>query len=174
MKVYYYKLPVLKMSAACVELIDDNGSPCGRMTRTFKHLPSKAICWIIDSWELSFRAEAEQCAIELLDRSRWFERNKWSISCKEGDEEQRFSLKDRTMIRTNPRFEFTYNGQPYEVVQAFLDKRTRIINLTQNKVSAEMERHSIGRVFQRKITMYDEELNPLLAACIDRLIRTLN
>ncbi len=43
MKVYYYKLPVMKMSAAPVKLASENGDDSGCMTRTFKSRFSKAM-----------------------------------------------------------------------------------------------------------------------------------
>ncbi|AZK47892.1 tubby C-terminal domain-like protein [Paenibacillus lentus] len=173
MKLYYYKLPVMKMSGAPVKLTSENGDDSGYMTRTFKSRLSKTMSWIIDSWEISFWAEAERCTIQLSDMWVWFGRNKWLVTCTVAGEEQQFMLEDKSVVRTNPRFVFTFNGQSFEVAKDLLDKRTRIMNKTQHKLCAEITSKSLSELYIRKITLYEEELNPLLVACIDRLLRTV-
>ncbi|WP_055108562.1 tubby C-terminal domain-like protein [Paenibacillus ihumii] len=175
MKIYYYKLPVLKMSAAAgIELTSNDGSSCGYMTRTFKTRFSKAMCWIMDNWEVSFSAEADRCSIRIADMQVWLGRNKWMITYSAEGTERSFMLEDKSIIRTHPCYKFRFDGQSFEVVKELLDKRTRIINQTGSKVCAEITSKSISKLYTREIKLYEEEFSPLLAACLDFLMKNAN
>jgi hypothetical protein len=175
MKKYHFKLPLLKLSTASITVKDDNDHSIGSIQRTFRNHFNKALCWVIDNLELSFAGKDKQLTVivKIRDNYKWFGRNEWSVTISKNGNEDTFLLKDKTKVRTHPRFQFNIAGQSYVASKDLLDKKALIMNSTRKITVCEIEHESIMKYSNRGINMYEDELCPIYVACLDHLIKTM-
>lgn len=172
---YYYNLPLFKLSNTPIQLKDDSDNSMASIQRIYRNNVNRVLSWVIDSWELSVEAADLQgkVTVRIMDNHKWFGRNTWTITVINDSKESKYLLQDQSKIKTHPRFSITLEGQEMLISKNLGDKKTRIVNSTNNKLVGEIKNVSIGKYVKREIVLYEDTLSPILISCLDYLIKTM-
>jgi len=173
MKTFLYKQHFCKLSTAPIIISDKSGNVVGQIQRTFKNRLNKTISWIFVDWEISIQGENIQSGerIQIIDNRKWI-RNEWTVNCSLNNNYiSNFILHDKTMIRTNPRFQFNKDYQIYEVSKDIFNKKIRINNSSKNLLICEIEYQSLKEFNKIRIQIYDDVLSPIFVASLNSLLK---
>lgn len=172
MKTFLYKQHFCKLSTAPIIISDESGNVVGQIQRTFKNRLNKTVSWISVDWEISIQGNNIQSGerIHIIDNRKWI-RNEWAVTCSLKNYISNFILRDKTIIRTNPRFQFNKDNQIYEISKDLFNKKTRINNSSKNLLICEMEYQSLKEPNRIKIQIYEDALSPILVASLNSLFR---
>ncbi|MFD2699680.1 hypothetical protein ACFSVM_04305 [Paenibacillus shunpengii] len=172
---YSYKIPFMTHSKAPSILQNEVNQDLGSLRRVYRNKGLDAANWFINSLEISVDGEDLQTGfrVSIQDKMIWLGRNKWSICYigPDGDEEN--ILQDRTKIKLSPRFIFTYKNEEFTYTKELLDK-TSFVHNSGKMLVAEIESGGSNHpMLTRQIKIHNDELPPMLLACVDRVVRLL-
>jgi hypothetical protein len=163
MATYKFRPPMMNRSTKTFAITDGNGNKVGEMERYFNFKGQNVLSTLINMSNVKVRSVLEDTALDFKEKSllKNLLFNKWDVNYKKDGQAHHFELRDKTKIKTNQLFLYTFQGRNMQVKSEVMDRTTRFYKEQsgQLKIVAEVSFDTIMPPYTHTINLHDDSIH---------------